>query len=626
MAYINLLSDETINKIAAGEVVERPLSVVKELLENSIDAGASAVSIEIKEGGISYIRITDNGCGIDASEVRTAFLRHATSKIKDADDLLSVSSLGFRGEALASIAAVAKCELITKTKDSLVGARYIIEGGNEISFEEVGAPDGTTFIIRDLFYNVPARRKFLKSASTEGSYVAETVEKIALAHPEVSIRLIINGQLKLHTSGNGKKSDVIYSIYGREVSRELIKTVNKVGDFEIKALVGKPSLSRGNRSYEVFEANGRTIKSNLLNRATEDAYRTFVMQHKYPVVFLSLHIPVEFIDVNVHPAKLEVRFRDEEFVYETVKETILNALNGGELIREDLDESDKEAALQNETQKPEKSEPKAALPFETERIKEEIAAKKEAEDKAPALQANTASEDAGEPYEINTEPEKFAKAPKFAETPKFEQLELSQTKILSEKSKPDFKYIGSIFDTYLLIQFKDDFLMIDQHAAHEKVMFERFMADFKAKKHTSQQINPPLILTLSGRELDALNANLDKFTELGYEIEPFGGREIAVYAVPGNIYDIAREDLIIELLDDIADETGHGDGSLIIDKLAMMSCKAAVKGNMHLSYEEAIALIDELLSLDQPYTCPHGRPTAICMSKTEIEKKFKRII
>lgn len=621
MAKINLLSDETINQIAAGEVVENPRSVVKELVENSIDAGATAISVEIKDGGISFIRITDNGSGIERDDIRNAFLRHSTSKITDASDLFGVESLGFRGEALASIAAVAKCELITRTADSLVGVRYVIEGGKEISYEEIGVPAGTTFIIRDLFYNTPARKKFLRSASTEGANVTEAVFRLALAHPDISFHITSGNQTKLHTSGNGNKKDVIYAIYGKDTARLLLSKEAETDGMRLEGYIGKPVISRGNRSYEIFEVNGRTIRSKLLQKAVEDAYHGFVMQHKYPFAVISLTLSGEAVDVNVHPSKLEVRFRNEDEVYDFVKNAVLDTLSEKELIYTGTVDIPAEPD----------EEPEKTVPVLKEKEQDIIPAAPSEPEAAPAADEPSDTPESEEPaYAEPFEKLRMKETLSFETVPAREQQSMQEEdffrEILTESAKHYFKLIGTVFDTYLLVEYKDDFLIIDQHAAHEKVLYERFMRDFRNKTHTSQQLNPPIVLTLSDRELSALNSNIDSFKEIGFEIEYYGGREIAVYAVPDNLYGIAREDLLIEMLDDIADETGHGRSTLITDKIAMMSCKAAVKGANRLSAAEADALIMELLGLENPYTCPHGRPTAIKLGKYELDKKFRRIL
>ena len=596
MAAITLLDQSTINQIAAGEVIDRPSSVVKELTENAIDAGATAVTVEIKEGGISFIRITDNGCGIPKEEIPLAFLRHSTSKITTVEDLLTVSSLGFRGEALSSVAAVAQVELITKTEAALTGIRYVIEGGEEKTLEDVGAPAGSTFVIRNLFYNTPARRKFLKSAQTEASYIAAIVERIALSHPEISFRLIVNNQNKLHTAGNHKLRDIIYTVYGREISAELLKIKREDGDIRLSGYIGKPLISRGNRSYENFFINGRYIKSGLITKAIENAYHGFVMQHKYPFTVIRLTIDPAELDVNVHPAKMELRFRDEEKIYNTVYETIVAVLSGKELI----------PTVTLEDPKTEKM-PAAPAPVIKTRAPEPFESKRES---------------AGQVREHSTyEPGSYEQ---LRRNPVMPQPALFEEKILTPEARAEYTFIGQLFNTYWLVQYQDRFLLIDQHAAHEKVLYERTMKNFSSKEHTCQQLHPPLILTLNAREEEIMIKYLPQFQALGFEMEPFGGKEYAVYGVPGNLFSIAKEDLLTDLLDSLSEDTGRQKARLIEEKVALMSCKAAVKGNNRLSAVEAELLIDELLTLENPYTCPHGRPTIISMTKYELEKKFKR--
>ena len=609
---IHVLDNETINQIAAGEVIERPSSVIKELVENSIDAGATAVSVEIKDGGIASIRVTDNGCGIKPEEVPTAFLRHATSKLTCAEDLMEVASLGFRGEALASIAAIARCELITRTNAGPVGIRYIIEGGNEISSQDVGAPEGTTFIIRDLFYNTPARRKFLKSASTESGYAEEVLQKIALAHPEISIHFVSGGKTLLHTTGQGRLKDVIYTIFGREVATSMLEVDRSTDELSISGFIGKPLLSRGNRGYELYDINGRFVKNETITAAIEDAYKGFVMQHKYPFAVLHISVPSYLIDVNVHPAKLEVRFARQQEMYDFVYQTVLDTLSGKELITE---------VKAIEESAPEELEKPAPQPFETERKKQE--------EPEIIIQPEKKYQPIEELDEYSDEMREIpAAAPElFDDIPKekFEQISFEE-KILSSQNRPQYRIIGTLFDTYILIEYGEDFLLIDQHAAHEKVLYERTIKELDRHEHTSQLVSPAIVLTVSSKELSLIEQYKEKFEAFGYDIEQFGGHEIAVHAVPANLYSIANEKLLISMLDDLTSEYEKRGNKTIEEKIAMMSCKAAVKGNMHLSMAETEALLDELLSLDHPYTCPHGRPTAIIMTKTEIEKMFKRIV
>ena len=680
MAKIELLTQETIDKIAAGEVVERPASVVKELVENALDAGATAITVEIKEGGISFIRITDNGCGIEKSQVKLAFMRHSTSKIRKVEDLLNVSSLGFRGEALSSISAVSRVELITKTYEDVTGSRYVIEGSKEIAFEEIGSPEGTTFLIKDLFYNVPARRKFLKTAQTEGSYISDIVEKLALSHPDVSFKFINGSQTKLHTSGNGNRRDLIYHIYGREIAGSLFDVEYMGENFSVSGFIGKPVITRGNRNYENFFVNGRYIKSPLLSKAVEEGYKNFLMQHQYPFVDLYFSFNADQLDVNVHPTKMELRIENNQEVYREVCNMVYNKLSHRDLIPDvPVKEEDRPRNIVREYMEP------IPEPFESRRLND-IRAKvskdspyearyperrpvpqfvadrtkavaenasvsnvrTEVKYSAPDnLGINTTSEDvsgktnyvaeshaafgtvnnAGDLSSTdnvnninpaNTEPEIIE-----GEQQTLEQLNPS---FMSKDARKKHKIIGQLFKTYWLIEYEDKLFIIDQHAAHEKVLFERTMAKIKDKEFTSQIISPPIVLSLDARETEMLEKYREQIERLGYEVEHFGGKEYMISAIPDNLYKIDMKDLFIEMLDDFSDMTGRETPDLILEKVASMSCKAAVKGNDELSSAEMDELIEELLTLDNPYNCPHGRPTIISMSKYEIEKKFKRIV
>ena len=732
MANIQVLDQKTIDQIAAGEVIERPSSVVKELVENSIDAGATAVTVEIRDGGTSFIRVTDNGSGIDRDQVAVAFLRHSTSKIRVVEDLFHVASLGFRGEALSSIASIAMVELITKTRDADAGVRYVIEGGAEKKLEDMAAPDGTTFLVRSLFYNTPARRKFLKSPMTEAGYISDLMERLALSRPDISFQFINNGQTKLHTSGNHNLKDVIYHIYGREIAANLAEIDAEQGPVRITGFIGKPAVSRGNRGFENYFINGRYIKSNVIARGIEEGYRTFMMQHKYP--FTALHFTIDggLLDVNVHPTKMELRFSNQEQLYRFVRETVHQGLMGRELIpevklveEEPVKKAEDKPALENEinpvsalarqgsaaaTAKPEPAKPQqpqaAPTPqernleyfmaqmrkrvnaeFEEKKVAKQVEAKpvlkedsifsneelamlepkiEKRQQEQPVVQAEEKTpvpERAVEPgilredgvYRVTRketdamettvvaapEPEQAAmleaatvKAPKAvditariekAPDTAYEQQDLFDHRLLNPKTKSDIIIIGQLFETYWLVQFEDKFYMIDQHAAHEKVLYERTVKTLASKEITSQMVSPPMILTLNMQEAAKLAEYQDYFQELGFEIEPFGGKEYAVSAVPANLYGLAEKDLFMELLDDLEYVSGKNT-EMILDKIASMSCKAAVKGNQRLSTAEAKELIEELLTLDNPYNCPHGRPTIISMSKQEIEKKFKRIV
>lgn len=618
MPNIAILNQETIDKIAAGEVVERPCSVVKELVENAIDAGSTAITVEIKEGGISFIRITDNGCGIERDQVAVAFYRHSTSKIRSAEDLLTVKSLGFRGEALSSISAVARVELITKTYDELTGTRYVIEGSKELSNEEIGAPDGTTFIVKDLFYNVPARRKFLKTAQTEGSYISDMVEKLALSHPDISFKFINNNQTKLHTSGNGNRKDIIYHIFGREISSSLLEVKHECEYFKVEGFIGKPVITRGNRNYENYFINGRYVKSNILSRAIEEAYKSFLMQHQYPFTVLYFTFFSE-LDVNVHPTKMELRFDNNNEIYVELCDTIYAILSHKEMIPEvPVDSTPVPKKIVHEYKEP------IPEPFEKRRINEVRAAESRSvygQSVTSTVKNYSATEPAAKAPETST-----AYEPAQVVTGTQQTLGDYDKVFLTESAKKQFSIIGQLFKTYWLIEFEDKLYIIDQHAAHEKVLYEKTMARLANKDFTSQRISPPIVMTLDARESEMLEKYRPQIEQFGYEVEHFGGKEYMISAIPDNLFNIDMKDLFIEMLDDFSNATGRQTPDIITEKVASMSCKAAVKGNDKLTLPEINKLIDELLSLDNPYNCPHGRPTIISMSKYEIEKKFKRIV
>lgn len=618
MPNIAILNQETIDKIAAGEVVERPCSVVKELVENAIDAGSTAITVEIKEGGISFIRITDNGCGIERDQVAVAFYRHSTSKIRSAEDLLTVKSLGFRGEALSSISAVARVELITKTYDELTGTRYVIEGSKELSNEEIGAPDGTTFIVKDLFYNVPARRKFLKTAQTEGSYISDMVEKLALSHPDISFKFINNNQTKLHTSGNGNRKDIIYHIFGREISSSLLEVKHECEYFKVEGFIGKPVITRGNRNYENYFINGRYVKSNILSRAIDEAYKSFLMQHQYPFTVLYFTFFSE-LDVNVHPTKMELRFDNNNEIYVELCDTIYAILSRKEMIPEvPVDSTPAPKKIVHEYKEP------IPEPFEKRRINEVRAAESRSvygQSVTSAVKDYSAIEPA-----VKTPKTSTAYEPAQVVTGTQQTLGDYDKVFLTESAKKQFSIIGQLFKTYWLIEFEDKLYIIDQHAAHEKVLYEKTMARLANKDFTSQRISPPIVMTLDARESEMLEKYRPQIEQFGYEVEHFGGKEYMISAIPDNLFNIDMKDLFIEMLDDFSNATGRQTPDIITEKVASMSCKAAVKGNDKLTLPEINKLIDELLSLDNPYNCPHGRPTIISMSKYEIEKKFKRIV
>lgn len=663
MVNIQVLDQITIDKIAAGEVIERPASIIKELVENAIDAGASAVTVEIKEGGISFIRITDNGCGIPKGEVPLAFLRHSTSKIRSVDDLSTVASLGFRGEALSSIAAIAQVELITKTKDEVTGTRYRIEGGAEKSIEDTGAPDGTTFLVHQIFYNTPARRKFLKTPMTEASHVSELMTRLALSHPEVSIQFINNGQEKLHTSGNGKLKDIIYHVFGRDIANNLLETNERIDGIQVQGFIGKPIISRGNRNYENYFINGRYVKSNIIAKAIEDAYKDFTMQHKYP--FTALHFTMDGtdLDVNVHPTKMELRFSNQQGVYNFIYNALKQTLSEPELIpRVELPEA-KEVPVkaekiverkQEQPMTPVREERKTPvieeeknLDYFMKKMRERVTAYHQQVTKVkptpapsvvqenvnyealPASQVAAVKQLVPEQRTVAKEPmPEQAVAPREEKSVVTEkQLDFFEEKLLTKKAAQEYKIIGQLFETYWLVEFHEQLYIIDQHAAHERVLYEKTLRGMKDREFTSQYLSPPIILNLSMQEEEALNTHMDIFTNIGFEIEPFGGDSYAIRAVPDNLFSIAKRELFTEMLDQLVDGIHSSLApDIVAEKVASMSCKAAVKGNSRLSAAEVETLIGELLELENPYHCPHGRPTIIAMTKRELEKKFKRIV
>lgn len=641
MNKIQVLDSVTIDKIAAGEVIERPASVVKELVENAIDAGSTAIVVEIKDGGISLIRITDNGSGIDREDVPAAFLRHSTSKIRTADDLVHIGSLGFRGEALSSIAAVSQVELITKTKEQTFGTRYRIAGGKEEELEDAGAPDGTTFLVRQLFYNTPARRKFLKTPMTEASHVGDLMTRMALSHPDISFQFINNGQSKLHTSGNGNLKDVIYHIYGRDIAANLLSADYEASGIKVTGYLGKPLISRGNRNFENYYINGRYVKSSIISKAIEDAYKDFTMQHKYPFVVLHMDIDGESVDVNVHPTKMELRFNRQQEVYNTVYAAVDQGLHEKELIPhveidvptskitpQTTDSLSQKNISQKAVEPQKESIPqnavtpaKSAVPPVQERDLNYFMAKMKERVMAEHRQ-HTASE---KPSDNSVREDKTSY--RVSETPIPKQLDLFEEKLLTKEAKAEYKIIGQVFETYWLVEYHDNLYIIDQHAAHERVLYEKTLRSMKTREYTSQMISPPIVLNLSMQEAELLNRYMDQFTRIGFEIEEFGQDSYAVRAVPDNLFSIAKKDLLLQMLDSLSDELNRNlSPELIDEKVASMSCKAAVKGNMKLSAAEVDTLIGELLTLDNPYHCPHGRPTIIAMTKRELEKKFKRII
>ena len=723
MSKIQVLDTVTIDKIAAGEVIERPASVVKELAENAIDAGATAIVVEIRDGGTSLIRIADNGCGIEREEVPQAFLRHSTSKIRSVEDLVHIASLGFRGEALASIAAVAQVELITKTRGQDFGTRYRICGGREVDLEDTGARDGTTFLIQQLFYNVPARRKFLKTPMTEASHVGDLMTRLALSHPEISFQFLNNGQSKLHTSGNGNLKDVIYHVYGRDIASNLLRAQWEAKGMKITGFLGKPIVSRGNRNFENYFINGRYVKNQIVSKAIEDAYKDFSMQHKYPFVVLQMEIDGECVDVNVHPAKMELRFCNQQEVYNQVFAAVSQGLHAEELIpyveldapkekvgtdsgnlhgagrsagggqrysgntgntgntrngqleagTEGSEEGKRDMAApgsESRISRPQLPQPEERnLDYFMEKMRERVRAyhsqrsSAEVTDRSgiyqPEIQADRIREtaeyakNAKEIYHSKQQPEtvqqqniqishselqqpevtdsgtEAVRQPenRISHSESTQQLNLSDEKLLTREAKDEYHLIGQVFETYWLVEYRDNLYIIDQHAAHERVLYERTLKGMKTREFTSQMISPPIILDLSMQEADLLNQYMDCFTRIGFEFEEFGQESFAVRAVPDNLFSIAKKELLLQMLDGLSDEVNRNlSPELVDEKVASMSCKAAVKGNMKLSAAEVDTLIGELLTLENPYHCPHGRPTIIAMSRRELEKKFKRIV
>lgn len=649
---IHILDSETIDKIAAGEVVERPASVVKELVENAIDAGATAITVEAKDGGIEFVRVTDNGTGIDRDQLRTAFLRHATSKIGDAEDLTRISSLGFRGEALSSIAAVSKVEVITKRSESLTGTRILLEGAVEKSFEEIGAPDGTTFLMRNLFYNTPVRRKFLKQPATEGSYITDLMEHLALSRPDISFKFVLGNQTRFHTSGNGDLREVIYRIYGREIASSLVPIQVTQNGIRIEGYLGKPVLIRSNRNFEIYYINGRFIRSNVIAKAIEEGYKEYLMQHKFPFCVLHITMDSENVDVNVHPTKMDVRFSDTIGFCNLLSDSIRDTLKQKEMIPnavlDDGNENQRENHLLQQTEQkktvPEPFEQKRDLQYKIMEAQKYEAERPNVHDFRQNPVWSRIFEETEKVIPDNVEADEDAffveaveekKIPEKTETKEQQnhkdvqkdvQLNLFEEKMLSVKNRSRYRIIGQVFDTYWLVQFEDKLFLIDQHAAHEKVKYERLMQQYREKNVTSQTLMPSIIVSLSGQEESILREHENIFSELGFEIEAFGGNEYALRSVPVELYGCNEKEMFLEVLDELSDGMNKGSFRVVEEKIASMSCKAAVKGNNRLSTAEAEQLIDELLTLENPYNCPHGRPTIISMTKQELEKKFKRIV
>lgn len=686
MSKIHVLNQDTINKIAAGEVIERPMAVVKELTENAIDADANAITVEVKDGGKALIRMTDNGVGMNEEDVRLAFTPHATSKIDDAEDLLRVSTLGFRGEALASISSVSQLEMVTKTRNELMGCRYEADGGKERTLEAVGCPDGTTILVRNLFFNTPARLKFLKSSPTEAGYINTLIERLALSHPDISFRFINQNQTKLHTSGNGNLKDVIYHIYGKDITSNLLEVDASEVSCQVKGYIGKPIISRGNRNYMNYFINGRYIKSSTIHKAIEDAYQPYTMQHRYPFTVLHFTVAPELVDINVHPQKMEIRFSDAQGIYQSVYHAISEALKHREFIPEVSLAAPAHKAVPKKGQntakpvrEPEMFEKKRMqsvqileeIKKQDERLKQQgvlretaVYGKRDSTEISRETDQSVSNmeqiktigetvldmgqkETAGNTASNMGQPEETPNTVRNMEQPENAENALPNTErinevrynvhdpvqesffdegILSEQAQKEVKIIGQVFDTYWILQYENAMYMVDQHAAHEKVLYERFMKQLSEKKAMVQMLQPPVILTLTMQEEQAVKEHMSVFEELGYQIEPFGGREYAVSGVPAHLPQIGNEELLKEVIDAMVDEHSRPTPDILKDKIASMSCKAAVKGNNRLPREQMEELLRELMTLENPYHCPHGRPTMIKMTKTELDKKFKRIV
>lgn len=635
MANIELLSEETIDKIAAGEVVERPASIVKELVENAIDAGADSITVEIKEGGISFIRVTDNGSGIPKEQIKKAFFRHATSKLRTVADLDTLVSLGFRGEALSSIAAIAQVEIMTKTKDELVGTRYVIEGAVEKEFSDIGIPNGTTIIVRNVFFNTPVRRKFLKTAATEGGYISDVCEHLALSSPNIAFKFVNAGQMKFNTSGDGDLKAVIYRIFGKEVTKELIPVSRESHDIKIHGFIGKPILNRSNRNFEKYFVNGRYVKSNLISNAVESGYKEYLMQHKFPFVVLNFDINTTTLDVNVHPTKMEIRFNNEEYISDFIETTIASVFKVSEMMPEVvLVEQEKEIVDKIKVRGPE--------PFEVVRKNEindssfsvidttfEIDFENNTINNVVAEESSYSADNKllGEKNEEHINKSNIIKATDVVYATNPIQLNLFEEKIISQSNLEKYKIIGQVFDTYWMFSYEDKLLIMDQHAAHEKIKYERIMEGLKKHEVNSQLLNPPIIISLTTSEKNILDSYIDSFTAIGYEVDDFGGGEIAIRSVPLDLYGLNEREVFLEILDEISEfKNSKNIPEIMNNRIATMACKAAVKGNTSMTVEEVQALLKELMTLDNPYNCPHGRPTIVTMSKYEMDKKFKRIV
>ena len=736
MGNIVLLDDLTINKIAAGEVIERPASVIKEMIENSIDAGANNITVEIEKGGISYIKVTDNGKGISADDLDLAFERHATSKIRSADDLDTVTSMGFRGEALASISAIARVELVSKTAEQQNGYKVVVEGGNILDKSEIGCPKGTSITVTNLFYNTPVRYKFLKKDFTEAGYIEDAITRVALVHPEVAFKLISSGRTVIQTNGNGDLKTVIYSIYGKDVANGIIDADYTYEDIHISGVVGKPEIARSNRAYQMFFVNKRFIKDKSLSSSAEKAYKGMLPLGKFSFLVLNIEMNPSKVDVNVHPAKLEVRFEEENIIFKAIYHTIKEALLKAELVANtDHTTSETRAESQLFNKKIIKNEliapiktttsiqtiptketaiqatKQAIPPIKGETIVEQIFnARKIAEqpndtitdstetlveepekEKAQETTLDNSMETPEIKYEIKEPSEKLTDHVETAEEPEVEykiepekienSIEVPETKIeavkeetktesgyskefedmylklfgtkpvakkqevveekqiddiatlgntsvfdnIEEYQKPNYKFIGIIFNTYIIIEIDKEMYIIDQHAAHERILYEKVKENYYNDEHKDSQLMLlPDIITLSHKEMEIAKDNMQMFRKAGFMIEEFGENTIKLTGVPEVCIDLETKEMFMETLDEIDSISRTAKQEIEEKFIATIACKAAVKANMALTKEEVDSLMNELLALPNPFTCPHGRPTAIKMTKYDIERKFAR--
>jgi DNA mismatch repair protein MutL len=648
MNRIQLLDSHTINKIAAGEVVESPKSVVKELVENAIDAGASSITIEIKDGGISYIRITDNGCGIPKEQLTTAFLRHATNKIQQIEDLENVYSLGFRGEALASIAAVAQVEMVTKVQQEATGSSIEIHGGTVLSVKDTAATVGTSIVVRNIFYNVPARKKFLKKPATESGYISDIVNKFALGHPEISFQFINNQTVMLHTSGNHDRKAAMFHVYGKEAAEKTLPCDYKKGVYSVSGLIGKPELCRSNRSYENLFINGRFIKNALISSAIEEAYKTRLPIGKFPVYVLYFELPPAMVDVNVHPAKLEVRFQQEDEIYEFFYDAVVQALKNEVLIPKTQWQEKPTSKMQEQREQvPPQTIQQILSLFENHSVRDEESDKKEEKEEVLHPYSGRSSVDdllnqnksggamelqegrAGG-YQISSpvdeiEIEKPYNDDKASVKDRKKDTPSEKPKKSVEPFFNQYKIIGQVFHTYWIVEQKSSIYMIDQHAAHERILYEKLMNDFRQQSVSSQRLLEPIVLQLTPAERETVKDNAELLERFGFGLEYFTEEVVALVSVPFLWKEPSETRFFLDMIDLLQESSVSNVYDTKLLTVATMACKAAVKAHDKLEIQEAEALIKELLKLENPFTCPHGRPTIIEMTQYELEKRFKRV-